>query len=118
MNQDLDLFNDLIKDEVPDCELDETLFAYYSTPFQTIITKISEVNTGFEIKSIYKVVISGSLNTKRFVKNKENALLKAYFLVNDYFEAKAQAIEEEIYEESFTGSRYTAASIEDLASFR
>jgi hypothetical protein len=107
-NKDLDMFLELIKEEIPDCEINETLFAYYSDLFQSVITKISETNDGVKSSAIYKLQITGDLVYTRHILGKENVLVKAYLVINEYFKQ-----DETNYEEDFAGSRYSTGEFED-----
>ncbi|MGI4811879.1 MAG: hypothetical protein ACRYGG_00850 [Janthinobacterium lividum] len=95
MSEDLRLFNELIKEEAPDVEINETLFAYYCNPFQLTITKVSEVQTGLKTVSMYELKVSGELTATRYINNKENALIKAHLLINDFFNGDAETYNED-----------------------
>jgi hypothetical protein len=112
MDKDLELFNQLVKDGAPDCEVGETAFAYTSLTFTVKISKVSETDLGTKKVSMYIMSINGALNYTRFVNNLENAMTKAYFLINGLLDIKSREERLTHDEEVTAGSRYTSGQYE------
>jgi hypothetical protein len=112
MDKDLELFNELVKAGVPDCEVGQTLFAYTSQTFTVNISKVSEATSGTKTVALYHLSINGAVNYTRFVNSGDNAMTKAYLLINGLLNIKSREERLTNDENTFTGSRYTTSQYE------